>query len=63
MFRSRKLTPTVSVAGLALAGLLIHVADSPDLLFGLGTDFISGVMFGVAIVLAAKAIFKAQIRS
>ena len=43
-------------AGLALGGVLVRAADSPELLFGLGTDFVSGFMFGAAIVLAARAI-------
>ena len=43
-------------AGLALGGVLVRAADSPGLLFGLGTDFVSGLMFGGAIVLAVRAI-------
>ena len=43
-------------AGLALGGLLVRAADSPGLLFGLGTDFLSGFMFGAAIVIAVRGI-------
>ena len=42
------------VAAFALGGLLVHAADSPDFLFGLGTDFLSGLMFGAAIALAIR---------
>jgi hypothetical protein len=51
---------TLWIAGLALAGVLVRAADSPDLLFGLGTDFISGFLFGAAIMLAARAIFRSS---
>lgn len=60
MIRSKQLTSTLTVAGVALVGLLIRAADSPEALFGLGTDFISGFMFGMAIVLAVKAVSGAQ---
>jgi len=50
---------TILVAGLALGGVLVRAADSPDFLFGLGTDFISGFLFGAAIMLAVGAFGRA----
>lgn len=63
MLRSKQLRSTLTVAGIALVGVLVRAADSPEALFGLGTDFISGFMFGMAIMLAVKAVSGAQSQS
>ena len=55
MLPTNTLKAVLLVAGLALGGLIVHAADSPDFLFGLGTDFFSGLMFGAAIALAIRA--------
>lgn len=63
MFPKSKLTWALFLAGLVIAGMLIRAADAPGFLFGLGTDFISGVLFGVAIALSMRAISESYRRS
>jgi len=56
MLPKSKMTSTTLIAALAFGGLFVRYAESPSALLGLGTDFISGVMFGAAIALVIHAL-------